>query len=135
MTTNLIARFFVPALLLAGGALGGCSSQSSLVGRVIPGPGNVVTVLETADPRFQEEGIGETSIVIRRFVAEGQNGPIIGSGVSEPTGEFKVPITDKDAERYQMVLTATTPDKRISRGRIYFPADGKQVLVIVRENK
>ncbi|MBX3378850.1 MAG: hypothetical protein KF805_02045 [Phycisphaeraceae bacterium] len=135
MTTNLIARFGFPALVGAAFVLGGCAGNSSLTGRVIPGPGNVVTVLETADPRFKDEGIGETSIVVRRFVAEGQNGPIIGTGVSDQSGEFKIPITDKDAERYQMVLTATTTDKRISRGRIYFPAEGKEVLVIVRDLK
>jgi len=134
-TTKIASRFAFPLLASVALAGWGCESTSTFTGRVIGGPANVVTVLEDNDPRFKTDGIGGTSVVVRRFVSEGQNGPIIGSGVSEPTGEFKIPITDKTAERYEMVVTATTTDKRISRGRIYFPAAGKQVLVIVRDVK
>lgn len=134
-TMKMPARFAIPFLASLALAGWGCESTSSFSGRVIGGPANVVTVLEENDPRFKTDGIAGTSVVVRRFVSEGQNGPIIGSGVSDPTGEFKIPITDKDAERYEMVVTATTTDKRISRGRIYFPATGKQVLVIVRDVK
>lgn len=135
MTTKLASRFAFS--LLASVALfgWGCESTSTFSGRVIGGPANVVTVLEENDPRFKADGIAGTSVVVRRFAGEGQTGPIVGSGVSEPTGEFKIPITNKDAERYEMVVTATTTDKRISRGRIYFPAAGKQVLVVVRDVK
>lgn len=134
-TTSFASRIAFP-LLASVACLGwGCAGNSTLTGRVIGGPGNVVTVMEENDPRFKTDGIGGTSVVLRRFAGEGQNGPILGTAVSEPTGEFKIPITDKDAERYEMVVTATTADKRISRGRIYFPAAGKQVLVIVRDVK
>lgn len=134
-TISFPARFALPLLASLTLAGWGCESTSSFSGRVIGGPANVVTVLEDNDPRFKTDGIGGTSVVVRRFAGEGQSGPIVGSGVSEPSGEFKIPITNKDAERYEMVVTATTADKRISRGRIYFPAAGKQVLVIVRDVK
>lgn len=139
MTTKINSRFaarFARVALASATVFGwGCESIGNIHGRVIGGPANVVTVLEDNDPRFKTDGIGGTSVVIRRFAGEGQTGPIVGSGVSEPTGEFKIPITNKDAERYEMVVTATTTDKRISRGRIYFPATGKQVLVVVRDVK
>lgn len=133
--TQILPRVFVPVLLSAACLAWGCESAGKLSGRVIEGPGNVVTVMDENDPRFKQDGVGGASVVVRRYAGEGQNGAIIGSGVSEPTGEFKIPITNKDAERYEMVVTATTTDKRISRGRIYFPAPGNQVLVIVRETK
>ncbi|MGH7243850.1 MAG: hypothetical protein ACREJD_10570 [Phycisphaerales bacterium] len=141
MINKLSARLAFPVLVATATLGWGCAGTSDVAGRVIAGPANVVTVLEENDPRFKADGtgastgVGGTSVVIRRFAGEGQNGPIIGTGVSAPTGEFKIPITDKDAERYEMVVTATTTDKRISRGRIYFPATGKQVLVVVRDVK
>ncbi|MBX3389080.1 MAG: hypothetical protein KF691_06445 [Phycisphaeraceae bacterium] len=135
MTSKLISSVSVPMVLAAACLAWGCESAGKMSGRVIEGPGNVVTVLDENDPRFKQDGVGGASIVVRRYAGEGQNGAIIGSGVSEPTGEFLIPITNKDAERYEMVVTATTSDKRISRGRIYFPAPGNQVLVIVREVK
>ncbi|MBS0188663.1 MAG: hypothetical protein JSS51_11380 [Planctomycetes bacterium] len=133
MTTAPARRLLPMGLLVTAGTLWGCQGGSNLTGHVITGPGNVVTVIDENDPRFKQEGVGGASVVVRRFVGEGQSGAIIGSGVSEPSGDFRIPITDKDAERYEMVVTATTTDKRISRGRIYFPATGKQVLIMVRE--
>lgn len=133
--TQILSRVCVPVLVAVTCLAWGCESTGKMSGRVVEGPGNVVTVMDENDPRFKQDGVGGASIVVRRYAGEGQNGAIIGSGVSEPTGEFKIPITNKDAERYEMVVTATTTDKRISRGRIYFPAAGNQVLVIVREAK
>lgn len=126
-------RAFVVASIF-GAVLGACES-GKINGRVIPGPGSVVMVIDDNDPRVKNEGIAGTNIVVRRSAGEGQNGSIVASGVSEASGEFRLPLSDLDAERHELVLTATTPDKRVSKGRIFFPAPGKQVLVVVREER
>lgn len=130
-----LARTLLTVSLFASSCIGllGCES-GKLSGRVVPGPGNVVSVVEEEDPRFKIDGIGGTNVVIRRYVSDGQPGAIVASGISEPNGAFKLSMKNLDDERNEMVVTATTPDKRISRGRIFFPAAGKQILVVVRED-
>ncbi|MBS0191282.1 MAG: hypothetical protein U0573_15750 [Phycisphaerales bacterium] len=127
ITLRSVAMFsFMTACLV------GCEG-GKIAGRVIPGAGNVVLVVDENDPRCKDEGLANVNVVIRRYMGEGQSGSIVASGVTEASGDFRFPLTNKDAERYELQVTATTPDKRISKGRIFIPAPGKQVLVVIRD--
>lgn len=111
----------------------GCGMGSpDITGRVINGPGSVVMGVDPADPRLKQDGISAANIVVRKYAGEGATGAIVASGVSTEKGEFKVPLSDIDAQKFELVLTATTPDKRISKGR-FFMHGGKPILVVVRE--
>jgi hypothetical protein len=120
---------FVSALLI------GCGTGApDITGRVISGPSSIVMAADPKDPRMSQDGIASTNIVVRKYAGEGSTGPIIASGVSTEKGEFRMPLTDIDAQKFEMVLTATTPDKRISRGRFFMQA-GRPILVVVRDTQ
>lgn len=131
----MIARHtrLVLAVACASLPLVGCGMGSpDITGRVINGPGSIVMGVDPADPRLKQDGIAAANIVVRKYAGEGATGAIVASGVSKENGDFKVPLSDIDAQKFELVLTATTPDKRISRGR-FFMNSGKPVLVVVRE--
>ncbi len=111
--------------------LAACENDT-LIGRVIDGPGSVVSSVNAKDPRLLEPGVGSTTVVVRKFAGEGVNGPIVASGVSGPDGQFRIPMDDKSAETGELIVTAKTPDQRISRGKIFYPPPGQQLLIVVR---
>lgn len=116
-------------------AIVGCGTSSpDITGRVISGPSAVVMAADPKDPRMSQDGIAGTNIVVRKYAGEGSTGPIVASGVATEKGEFRVPLSDVDAQKFELVLTATTPDKRVSRGR-FFMHTGKPILVIVRDTQ
>lgn len=113
----------------------GCGTGApDITGRVIAGSASIVMAADPKDPRMSQDGIAATNIVVRRYAGEGSTGPIVASGVTTEKGEFRVPLSDIDAQKFELVLTATTPDKRISRGRFFMSA-GKPILVIVRDTQ
>ena len=113
----------------------GCGTGApDITGRVIAGSASIVMAADPKDPRMSQDGIAATNIVVRRYAGEGSTGPIVASGVTTEKGKFGVPLSDIDAQKFELVLTATTPDKRISRGRFFMSA-GKPILVIVRDTQ
>lgn len=137
--TGKIARSCAVLLACVSG-LAGCAS-TQITGRVIEGPGNVVNVVASTDPRVNvatpppagAEGLGSATVVVRRYQGEGSTGAILASGVSNPDGTFRIPLPNSEALRSEMVVIATTADKKVSRGRFFVPGEGRQLLVIVRE--
>ena len=115
ITLRSVAMFsFMTACLV------GCEGARSPVASFRDSAGNVVLVVDE-NTCGKVEGLGQRQRCHPGFMGRASR-PIVASGVTEASGDFRFPLTNKDAERYELQVTATKhPGQRISKDAFSSP--------------
>ncbi len=125
MKTSIgLALAIVSALVL-----GGCKS-SSLSGKVIAGEASVVTIIGNDEDRMKGEGLEGVDVEVRL----GQGRSLLGKATSGPDGSWSIGVPDPKMVRDKLSVMAKGEGVLPSRGEVYFPGDGRSVLVVMKRS-
>ena len=125
MKTSIgLALAIVSALVL-----GGCKS-SSLSGKVIAGEASVVTIIGNDEDRMKGEGLEGVDVEVRL----GQGRSLLGKATSGPDGSWSIGVPDPKMVRDKLSVMAKGEGVLPSRGEVYFPGDGRPVLVVMKRS-
>lgn len=125
MKTSIgLALAIVSALVL-----GGCKS-SSLSGKVIAGEASVVTIIGNDEDRMKGDGLEGVDVEVRL----GQGRSLLGKATSGPDGSWSIGVPDPKMVRDKLSVMAKGEGVLPSRGEVYFPGDGRSVLVVMKRS-
>lgn len=126
---RLVAVTLVAMFLLPGGV--GCSSYA-MRGRVIEGHRAAVEIVSRDDPRLtmQEPGLADASVWVT-LDPEKLNARAIGSGVSDATGNFAIPVDVAGAGvlLHEVRVAATRPKFLDASDQFVLPGSRQRVLI------
>lgn len=122
-------RFVLIALGAACAFATGCSSYA-LKGRVIKGDASYVAVVDSADPRLEDEGLAGVSLTLIMDPTR-LNRKTIAQGVSETDGNFSLPVDEFGAGMLELdtELTARKKNAEPAQGFFRLPKSSMRVLV------
>lgn len=115
--------------LLSSLFLGGCKS-SSLSGKVIAGDASVVTIVGNDEDRMKGEGLEGIDVEVRL----GQGRALLGKATSGSDGSWSIGVPDPKMVRDKLSVMAKGEGVLPSRGEVYFPGDGRSVLVVMKRS-
>lgn len=133
MTTSTPRRALL-ALPLALALLGGCANVSAVrvSGKVLKSDVAFIAAVDESDPRLKDQvGVAGATIDIYRGAGPGGGG-LVGTGVTDQRGDFKITLTSQDAIKTPAQVRATAPGYMPAQGDLYLPPNDRRILVLVR---
>ncbi len=109
--------------------LGGCKS-SSLSGKVIAGDASVALVVGNDDDRMKGGGLNGVDVEVRI----GQGRSLLGKATSGPDGSWSISVPDPKMVGDKLSVFAKGQGLLPSRGEVYFPGDGRSILVVMKRS-
>jgi hypothetical protein len=109
--------------------LGGCKS-SSMSGKVIAGDASVALVVGNDDDRMKGGGLDGVDVEVRI----GQGRSLLGKATSGPDGSWSISIPDPKMVGDRLSVFAKGQGLLPSRGEVYFPGDGRSILVVMKRS-
>lgn len=123
------------ALLAFGAALTGCSSGGyQLQGKVIEGDISFIAVVNSDDPRLEEQGVSGVSVTL---VSDPNklNRETLGEAISQVDGSFSIGVGLVGAGffQYDAGVNASRDGYERASSQFNLPPSGKRVLIMMRK--
>lgn len=124
------SAFLGLALCLVATCVGGCSSATSISGKVIRGDVSLVGAVDPKDPRLTSQGLGGAEVMLRGIGSHADR--ILGDAITSANGDFTIRIVEFDALTRPAEFKAHLAGYIDAKQEMPVPPSERRVLIVLK---